>query len=272
MTFVPRASGIGGYFACDHRAKLDRMRADGKLDFEVKDSLNPYAAFGTVTHYVLQTALGCQFPTADAAAYAPSAEEIEVASQLFGGRPEAMHTHSKAVAGLAMEYVPGIDSTWFAEPAFEAFNLTGHIDFLSPDKKVLVDLKTAQRKPDHNRIKPGHLYQIMAYRKLLLMCTGSAPDTGYVLYVDAKGAKWALCLPFDFNSAQAKSLAGTVDKYLDYLLSPALMDLAVPRMGNTCQGDYCPYTPICRDAVIPPAGTVNLAGLEEVVPRMSEPF
>ncbi len=270
--FVPRASGIGAYFACDHRALLDRQRAEGTLDYEVKDSLNMYAALGTVAHYILQRQLNCNFPTPDKDAYAPSPEEYNVAAQFTGGCRDKLHAHASAIAALAAEHMPPVTGVWHAEPAFEAFNLTGHIDFLSPDLRTIVDLKTTQRKPDHNRIKPGHLYQLMAYRRLVEMTTGTSPATGYVLYADAKSAKWALLLPFDFTSPQAAELAVTVDKYLTYLLSPVLATAATPRMGNTCSGDYCPYTPICRDKYIPPSGTVSTAPAESVTPSCGEVF
>lgn len=257
----PRSSSLGAYMACDYRAALDRARHEGKLELDIKDTSSSYADFGTCSHYALQVALGCTFADGHEA-HRPTAEQYANAATLFGS-PEECQKHIEMTANLAAKNMPPLPAGahWLAESSFEQEDLSGHIDFLSSDGSVIVDLKTTSRKPDHNRIKPGHLYQLMAYRKLVAAKYGAVPTQGWVLYADSMRASWALLLPFSFVTEDMNDLAEYVERHITYLRGPDLYDRAMPRMGHHCAGDFCPYTGVCRDKYIPASGSPVLANI-----------
>ncbi len=268
--FIPRASILGAYFACDFRAGLDRARAEGKLVLDIVDEPSARADFGTCVHFALQTMMKCAWED-DQELHRPDEAQIINARNMHADLPTAVNSCAMLAQGAMPKLPEGV--YWQAEYAFEAKALTGHIDFLSSDGEVILDLKTTARKPDHNRIKPGHLYQLIAYYLLVTNKTGKAPSMGYVLYADSERHNWTLLLPFDFRSPAAQELIETVVEYVRYLTGPDLAQRAVPRMGNTCAGDYCPYTSICRDKYIPPSGTPALrVPVDNAPPRTSDMF
>lgn len=249
MTWVPRSSSLGAYYLCLYRAALDRLIAVGALDKPEPEESKGYMEHGTVCHWLTQQSLECAFP---AGAEPPTDEEYTTAAAMFGGERNIQMAIADAVADLAAKSIREIDPLlkWQAETKWSTGQLTGHIDFITPDYDRIIDLKTTQRVPDHNRIKPGHLIQLLAYYIL----SGERATKGYVLYVDSLAAKWALLCPFDFTSPGVRELLGHVKGVIAAVNDPAKLKAAHPVIGAHCSSEFCPHRARCKDVFLPAPG------------------
>jgi hypothetical protein len=146
-----------------------------------------------------------------------------------------------------------LGKSWLAETAWRTELLAGHIDFLSTDDTTIVDLKTTSRKPTHQRIKPAHLIQMMAY----WMLSGRKATSGYVLYVDTTKAGWTLMCSLDYTAKSSLDLVTHIEQYIKYLLSDKLAVGCVPHLGDHCSGEFCPHRHRCKDVYLPPPGDLD---------------
>ena len=275
----PRSSSLGSFVLCDQRAAFERALSEGILDLtdleraeidEAKKS-SPYADFGTCAHFHLQDGLRCVFP-GPAEEFKPDPEQLENASALFGGDVAQRDAMIREVALLAARHMPPSpdNQPWFSEHSYSSADLSGHIDFVSQDSTVIVDLKTTARPPDGNRVKPEHLVQMCAYHHLVERKTGVSPTTGYVLYVSSK-ADWAMSIRIDYTFEPIAEYVKSVVQYAKFLRSKYLYEAAVPRFGKHCSDGWCPYKSICKEKVIPAAGQV-LEGAPKVHMSVSSIF
>lgn len=248
--WVPRASSLGGYTLCEFRAYLDRMVSIGEIPAPgaAATKSSPYADLGTLIHARMQSDMGCVLPSNFAI---PDQVVFENAATLFAGDmgrlTNAVHKAAR-VGASAMPPSPD-GQPWLAETAWRQGNqLTGHIDFLSQDFTHIVDLKTTSRKPDHNRMKPEHLVQLVAYKILV-----PAATTGHILYLDSVRQSWSMLVSVDFTKPQ-------VAQYIDAItawtarLRKIKAQTVIPHMGAHCASTFCPHSAICRDAILPPSG------------------
>lgn len=289
----PRASSLGAYALCSQRAAFDRGISEGVIEPAIRsDSMSPYAALGTVEHFHLQDGLRCTFPKRDKAwigrhqgeikqiatdyfggdmgaavsafasgdplAFAPTLAEIAAAQSLFDSKDTMMGIVRDTVRAAA-DQMPKLAAgvTWLAEPFVDTSKdlAPGHIDFLSSDNAWIVDLKTTSRKPDGGKVKTEAFWQLCDYH----LNTG-APK-GRVLYVDSKGGEWTLVVDIDFMSDIVQSFLPNVPKLVKRLRSNKLYDEAYPQLLNKQCGDsFCPYTAICRDALIPKGTDKGIGG------------
>ncbi len=248
----PRSSGLGYYFQCDYRAALDKLAHNGQMEAPARVQ-SPYADHGTICHYRLQTRLDCVWGEGGVESHMPSISTFANAATLFRGNQAEQIGMATKVAELASHHLPQMPpgARWRAEDQFRYKRaLTGHTDLISPDMKHLVDLKTTSRKPDHNRIKPEHYVQLMAYK---LLCPSL--ERGSILYVDSMLARWAMRIEFSFIDDAAQEFLEHVKGYLGYLNSSKLEKRCVPRMGSHCASGFCPWVEHCRDKYIPGPGT-----------------
>lgn len=280
----PRASSLGAFALCDQRAAFERGVAEGILEPGIRsDSISPYAALGTVEHFHLQDGLRCQFPkrdkgwlarhqkevgeiardyfggdmgaalsafaSGDPLAFAPTKAEIAAAESLFNSADTMMgivRDTVRAAADQMPKLAPGV--VWLAEPFVDTSKdlAPGHIDFLASDNSWIVDLKTTSRKPSGGKVKTEAFWQLCDYHLQTL-----APK-GRVLYIDSKGGEWTLNVDIDFTSDIVQDFLPNVPKLVKYLRSNGLYDAAIPRLLNSqCSDSFCPYTAICRDALMP---------------------
>lgn len=262
--WIPRSSSVGNYFSCLQRAAFDRALAQGMLT--VEDLGLPergcddtkFADYGSRTHEAWQRRYTDTFGTPP-----PEDGEIEqqwvAASRLFADDLVATRESVELCATRAVEAMPeewdGLE--WVAELDCKprGLKLTGHIDLIAPNEGLFVDLKTTGRKPDHNRPKPAHLYQIAAY-SLMLRHMGIKPTKGYLLYVESIRARWAILCEVDVNSDHFLELEAHLSDFLKYLTSVNLFKHARPNIGAHCTNQFCPYVPICRDKYLPGPGEV----------------
>lgn len=263
-----RASQLGYYMLCDYRAAFDRALKEGLLtldpdaaaEVEEAKKSSPYADFGTCIHFTLQDGLRCKFPAEPNALYAPDPEQWENAARLeqFGGNIDACKVEALRIATMAAKVLPATPDglPWLAEAALESKYITGHIDFLSQDFTHIVDLKTTARPPAHNRPKPEHLVQLVAYYLLVRDKHGVCPTKGTLAYVSSKG-DWTLNIDVDYTTETMQEFIKQVDEYSQHLWSKNLYKAAVPRLGAHCSDGWCPYTAICKNKVIPPAGDLK---------------
>lgn len=257
----PRSSSIGNYFACTQRAAFDRAIAQGLIkveDIGLEDEGcrdTKYADFGTLCHLQFQKAMGAEIP------FPPDAELEQLIASAQALTPSGhvtdaiLATSTQAVA--AMEPVGAAPSGWIAELDCKprSLALTGHIDLYDSDRGVVVDLKTTSRKPDHNRPKPAHLYQMCAY-SLLLDAMGLPAHTGYLLYVESVRARWSVLCPIDMTTDAWAEFKSQMLGYIKFLRSAQLFKLARPNLGAHCQNQFCPYVAACRDHYLPGPGVV----------------
>ncbi len=275
----PRASAIGHYMQCSYRAAFDRALHDGALQLpddvrgivEENKKSSPYADLGTCIHWHLQSGLGCVWPIGETDAdHAPSPEQILNASTLFRSNVEATDAAIRDCAVRAAAHMPKAPDNlpWLAEVGIKTKHYTGHIDFLSQNRRVLVDLKTTSRPPDHGAVKPAHLAQVLAYASGVdYYMKAKTVDTVVVLYVDSIGAKWALPVVIDCTDPGIMEYMEHVQNFVAYLRSPTLYKTAFPNIGHACT-EWCPYTGICRDIYRPKPGEIKQ--LTATAPTMSQ--
>lgn len=254
----PRASQLGAYMQCSYRAAFDRALEEGVLDLpegtaaavaEAKAS-SPYADLGTCIHYHLQAGLGCEWPNKRPATdFAPTPEQLVNASQLFKGD---VATTGAAIREAAVRAAAGMPASpdgkpWLAEVGVSLPNYSGHLDFLSQDGSVLVDLKTTSRPPETSAVKPSHLVQVLAYAHAVNHLRRAITVRRiYVLYVDSLRASWHLLMDIDPLAPGIVEYSQKVQEYIAFLRSSRLYATAWPAVGHACS-EWCPYTSICRD-------------------------
>lgn len=266
MGWLPRSSKMGGWLACDYRAALDRLVANGDLAAP-DDPASPYADLGTCEHYELQDGLRCTWMDGDSAAHKYTAAQFANASSFFGRDPERTLSAIRHVAAYSALHLPKSPDgqPWRAEWKFKNRYFTGTVDFLSADGTVVGDLKTTSKKPEGSKIKHPHLIQMVCYHIL----TGA--EQGWVFYVDSKNGSWSLTIPIDFRTDAMRELAEQVKAYALYLKSKALFKYAVPRLGDHCSDNFCPYRGSCRDKFQPAAGVPHDASIIHAKSNMN-PF
>lgn len=264
----PRGSALGGYFACDMRAKYDRMVYDGELESPGCES-SAYADFGTLCHYELMAnQLRLKFPDGKEA---PTPEMEANAMGLFNGNAERMHARKLSVAMRAAAHFPVAPegTEWLAETAYKQPWLQGHIDFISSDGSEIGDLKTTSRKPDKGRIKPEHYYQLMGY-VLLAEAVGADVRRGWILY-EGSISDFSLRVDVDLSTPQAHAMRAHVRKQIQYLRGARLATWAMPRLGSHCSSGFCPHRVRCHDTIVPEIGT-DLGAVAPVASIPANPF
>jgi hypothetical protein len=239
----PRASSSGYYWGCSQRAAFDRAIHEGKLTVEVADTAKPNAALGTVIHFILQDGMRAMFP-GPSKDFAPTPEEYEAATSLFGGNRDRMIAAATASARSALAHVPVLPPGvhWLAEPTVSAANCPkGHVDLISSDGVIICDLKTTRIKP--TRIKRAALIQLASY------CLATGARKVRAIYVDSLTASWCVPIDVDFDKEEEPAMVlELLPKLVQYWTGGTLFDTAYPQMlGDACGDDFCPYTGICRD-------------------------
>lgn len=262
--WLPRASSLGYYMSCSYRAAFDRALHEGVLDLptdvaaevQAKKLSSPYADLGTCIHHHMQVGMQCVFPDL---AHAPEPEQYLNAAGLFGGSMDKCQAAIRASAVLGANNMPAAPDgkPWIAELAVKTPHYTGHLDFLSQDGTVLVDLKTTSKPPLYAKCKPAHLVQVLAYAHAVnLACREVRVRKIVVLYVDSLRASWALPVEIDATDEGIQEYMGHIAAAAKMLASAWLFKVASPSIGDVCE-EWCPYTSICRDRYRPVAGTVE---------------
>lgn len=247
MPWRPRSSSFGAYVSCDFRAAFDRLIDEGKLEAQPQE-MSAYADFGTCCHYKLQTSVGCEFPDGN---HAPTAEQRAVAAGLHAdGKLDEMIERVAHCARAALPISPD-NKPWLAETEFKLPVVSGHIDFLSQDYTVIGDLKTTSRKPDHQRPKPEHLWQIACYAVGVEGKFKVKPTSAWILYADSLRAQWAMLVNIDLTTDAMQEMQAHVREYSKYLRGKRLYAMARPRMGMHCSGAFCPHVARCKDRFVP---------------------
>ena len=266
MGWLPRSSKMGAYLACDYRAALDRMVDAGDIAAP-DDPASPYADLGTCEHFELQDGMRCTWPDGDSTAHKYTDAQFANASTFFGRDPERTLSAIRHVAAYSALRLPKSPDgmPWRAEWKFKSKYFTGTVDFLSADGTVVGDLKTTSKPPAGNKIKTPHLIQMICYHVL----TGA--KSGWIFYVDSKNGSWSLTIPIDFLSPAMQELTEQVKAYALYLKSKKLFAIAVPRMGEHCSDNFCPYRGTCRDKFMPPAAVPHDASIVHAKSNMT-PF
>lgn len=261
----PRSSSMGYYLACDYRAAFDRAVHEGLMALPqavVDDQAKPKpsADLGTCIHWYMQDSMRCVFPTGDPLTHKFTQAQLDCAASLFGHDIDSTLTVIQKVAQMAIPEMPPTPDgkPWLAETEFtderiQVIGCSGHIDFLSQDGSTIVDLKTTAKKPLYGRIKPEHLVQQIVYGLLV----GEPIRRCHVLYASSRGDWVCLSRPFEFTTEDGARFVEHVREYIQYLIGDQLMVRAVPRIGVHCYESWCPYTALCRDAIIPPAAPVK---------------
>jgi hypothetical protein len=253
----PRASKMGGYLSCDMRAAFDRAIYTGEMPYFGDHTSSPYADLGTCIHFELQDGLRCVWPTADAKNHKYTPEQFASAATLFGGNHERTLQairHTAAYSAVRLPKAPD-GKPWRAEVKTKSRYFTGTIDFLSQCNTEVGDLKTTSKRPAGDKVKYAHLIQMVVYH----INTGAA--RGWVFYVDSKSGSWSVNIPIDFTTPEMQELADQIRAYALYIKSKRLYNTAVPRMGDHCSDNFCPYRVQCRDRYQPPAGTSHDASV-----------
>jgi CRISPR/Cas system-associated exonuclease Cas4 (RecB family) len=208
------------------------------------------------------------FDEAAAKAAAPPAESIRLAEQLFSS-PAAAQQAVHNIAGLVIQRLPGKGHEWMAECAGEIPGiLTGHIDLLTSDLEHLVDIKTTGQMPENGKMKPEHLWQLVAYALLVLHHTGKPPHYAHILYVDRHGDWVCRSKALDFYDVSGQALLRELYHWLEVTKNNAYAP--TPVFGPHCDGAWCPYRQICRDASVP--GAAAVVRRHEPVAVSSNPF
>lgn len=243
-----RASQVGYYVACPHRAHLDRIyHYGGGLPEHIqqeKDKPAPYANFGTCAHWMLQAKLNCLFPPLDRQGKAGASlvhtsdhkytdDQLQGARALFGSKTEAM---LEKVVDLGVRDMPDSPDSapWMAETFWENEYLTGHIDFISQDLSTIIDLKTTTRPPTAGHIKPEHYYQMLAYSLIV----GEQVEKAYIYYVSSK-AEWTILSDvIDFTSKETSTDRYNLECFLKQVVEEPL-PYSCPNL-SACKSTYCP--------------------------------
>lgn len=254
--WMARSSKMGAYMQCDIRAAYDRLIETGQiLDFGDHTS-SAYADLGTCEHFELQDGIRCLWE-GEAASHKYTDEQFANAATLFGRDRDRTLAAMRHVAKYAAVHLPKSPDgqPWRAEVKFKSRYFTGTVDFLSQCGTAVGDLKTTSKPPVGNRIKYPHLIQMVCYHIL----TGASK--GWVFYVDSKNGSWSLLILIDFSTPEMQELAMQVRAYALYLKSKRLYNTAVPRMGEHCSDNFCPYPGKCRDRFLPVAGVQHDASV-----------
>lgn len=246
----PRASVLGSYFSCDYRAAMDRAVFYGDIERIEQGSDSKYADFGTLCHWRTQELLDATFPER---AEPPTIEQVNSASKLHGGDASVCREMVERVAERAAIRLSTVGSDWLAETEWDLPFLSGHIDFLSRDHNVIVDLKTTSRKPMYSRPKPAHVYQMVSYYIL----SGKRAQSGHLLYVDSAKAGWTVMCDIDYTATAMQDLVSHTEQYIQYLRSNELPKRCVPHLGAHCREEFCPYIEQCRDVYVPAPGVLD---------------
>jgi len=268
-TWKPRSSSLAGYMYCQARAAYDRALAVGDMEpAPAGERDTKYADLGSLIHLALQRRLGCVF---DEAPTDCPPEMYLSAAKLFGddqGRLQHAIDAASAAGASAMPAAPD-GRPWRAEVHAKSKFLTGHIDFLSQDGTVLIDLKTTSRKPDHNRVKGEHFLQMLAYKMLVPSITSA-----HILYVDAQQARWTLLSPpINFGpGSEAEAQLAPLLTFLKRIRAKKIYQTAIAAPGGHCAGCFCPHTAICKDALIPPPGVTVDFTAPSTAPSVQEIF
>lgn len=184
-------------------------------------------------------------------AYQPGFPVWSSASGLFGGDGEETASRVRAAASLAFTSLPKCPTgMWIAEQHLELDYLTGHMDFLSETWEDGVDLKSTSMKPPGQKMKMGHLYQMVGYHLLTERRLKRCP----VLYVDSQHADWTVLVPLDLTTDSMQFLADQVEAFCRFLMSDRLFDVAYPNLGDHCHRSWCNWQPGCKDWFAPAAG------------------
>lgn len=266
-TWKPRSSSLAGYMYCQARAAYDRAIALGDMQAKQEVQDTKYADLGSIIHLALQQKLGCVF---DGEPEPCTEAQHASAARLFGDNPARLATAIAAAAAAGAASMPSAPDgkPWRAEVRAKSRMLSGHIDFLSQDGTVLIDLKTTSRKPDHNRVKGEHFIQMLAYKFLVPSITRA-----HILYVDAQQARWTMLSPvIDFTTPDVVDLLGRLPKFLSRIRSRSIYTSAIAAPGGHCSGCFCPHTAICKDAFIPGPGVVIDHQPPAIMPTVAEVF
>jgi hypothetical protein len=270
---------------CARRFDLDKQLAEGTLTLadlglpsDAKANVSsPPADFGTYAHWVMQCALRAQFKglkndfeytgwdAIAADAHKPEPEVLSHGAQLFsGGSEHTAHNMAVTMASLAAARMPKAVG-WMAE-AYGVYKnrLGGHIDFLSSDLDVIVDLKTTSTAPMNGKMKPAHAWQLAAYALLVYSATGTLPSEGYIMYVHSRGEWVCRSNPLTFHSPAGQQMLDFLHGKLESF-SKKTLAAATPSFGDDCAKDYCPYTSICCDRFIPRGTSVMRTPEPELV-------
>lgn len=267
-TWKPRTSSLGYYHACGWRAVLDRMVAEGRMDPVPRTGNFAYADLGTCIHFTMQDGMRCVFP-GDPSEHAYTDEQFASAATLFNGDAEKCLHQIQRCALRCAGAMPKLDpvNEWHAEMELVGKNAQGHLDFLSDCGTWLVDLKTTTRPPTGKKAKIEHFIQVLGYRNLVEELYGFVPQNGMILYADSLKANWHLPVTFDFHSDELMEFASQILEYTKYLRSVHLERFELPRISPRCGDMYCPYLPMCRDKLLPSAGTMKNDSPEHVMPK-----
>lgn len=244
---------------------------------------SPPADWGTCVHWYTQAALRCQFQgddrlgdfkftgwdaaRAEQAKYSP--QHWASGASMFGGESAAQATLQKSAA-LIISRLPRKDSKWLAECSGVIPGLlSGHIDLLSDDLDDIVDIKTTGHAPKDGKIETKYLWQLVSYALLVAHHTGHVPKRAHVIYVD-RHAEWVCrTKPLDFTSSGGNALLKYHMDRLVRMKDPA-QDRDEPVPGPHCDDCFCPYRPICRDALIPDGAAIIRP--QESIPMAVNPF
>lgn len=282
-----RTSSLGGYAACSFRAWLDHGLATGRLDPKQwgvrrdQDGSNPPADYGTCCHWTIQSSLrACFKPDKKWNDFTHTGwDEPEALRQKY--RPEVWASgcslHRDEATATAIMHRMAVDCRrllprpdargWVAEACFDVPGLlNGHIDLITDDWEDIVDIKTTGSKPPKGRIKASHVWQLYGYALGTLRATGTMPKRAWILYLHSRG-EWSFrSKPVEFQPHMLAMLTNRLRIYADWY---ELSRTAAPSFGAACE-DFCPYTRVCRDSIIPPGVPVQDRAID--MPAGTNPF
>lgn len=250
----PRGSALGHYVACSCRAAFDRAFHEAALEAteeelkqaEAAKESSPYADLGTCIHFTLQDGLKCAWGHGTRADHVPTDAQYANAASLFSNNLDLCKGQVWRSAVLAAAHLK--DRAWVAETEVITDFITGHIDFLSTDGKVLVDLKTTAKPPLAGRAKPAHMAQTLIYCAALEALTGKHPELVTILYVDSINAAWAHPIHLDLTFEPLIAYMHQLRDFARFLMGDQLYASATPNFGHACE-EWCPWTSLCRDRV-----------------------
>ncbi len=188
----------------------------------------------------------------DSRCYQPTKATWEDAAELWKGNMDHCREQVRAAASLGAGKIPVLPAGqfWSAEDSFENEFVSGHTDFLRPDRKVFGDLKTTAKPPKGGWLKTEHLMQMTAYRIL----TGA--ERAWVLYLDSQKARWVNLVWIDFTTDAMKFYADQVAEFCQFLMSDRLFDAAYPNLGDHCVYSWCKHKADCYSRIMPPPGSL----------------